>query len=293
MHPNTHTHRPCRPTAFQTLKTIASQNRRRLIGTFSLVAAENLLINTYPLFAGFAINQVVSGSLWGAAGYALLMIVIYSVSAARRSVDTRAFAKIYAETAVPVILRQRESGSGHSETAARVALSREFVDFFELHLPLFTTSIFSAAGSVVMLLAIEFWVGAAALLVAAVFALLVPRFAAVNDRLYHRLNNRLEKEVDLVGTANERALSKHYSFSARLRILISNREAASFLAIGLAMSFLFGTALLLLTLQGYGSAGHVYSVTTYLWNFAMSLDDSPQLLEQYAKLKDIGKRVEV
>ncbi|OAM27727.1 hypothetical protein A7P95_06315 [Eikenella longinqua] len=35
------------PTAFQTLKTIASQNRRRLIGTFSLVAAENLLINTY------------------------------------------------------------------------------------------------------------------------------------------------------------------------------------------------------------------------------------------------------
>jgi hypothetical protein len=41
---------------FSNLKTIATQNRRRLIGTFSLVAAENLLINTYPLFAGFAIN---------------------------------------------------------------------------------------------------------------------------------------------------------------------------------------------------------------------------------------------
>ena len=144
------------PSAFQTLKAIAAQNRRRLIGTFSLVAAENLLINTYPLFAGFAINQVVSGSFWGAAGYALLMIVIYSVSAARRSVDTRVFAKIYAEIAVPVILRQRESGSSHSETAARVALSREFVDFFELHLPLFTTSVFSAVGSVVMLLVWSF-----------------------------------------------------------------------------------------------------------------------------------------
>lgn len=38
-------------------------------------------------------------------------------------------------------------------------------------------------------------------------------------------------------------------------------------------------------------AGHVYSVMTYLWMFVMSLDDSPALLEKYAQLKEIGKRV--
>jgi len=39
------------------------------------------------------------------------------------------------------------------------------------------------------------------------------------------------------------------------------------------------------------SAGHIYSVMTYLWMFAMSLDDSPSLLEKYSQLKEVGRRV--
>lgn len=38
-------------------------------------------------------------------------------------------------------------------------------------------------------------------------------------------------------------------------------------------------------------AGHIYSVMTYMWMFAMSLDDGPSLLGKYAQLKEIGKRV--
>ena len=30
---------------------------------------------------------------------------------------------------------------------------------------------------------------------------------------------------------------------------------------------------------------------TYMWMFAMSTDDGPQLLEKYSQLKDIGRRV--
>ncbi|WP_349268257.1 hypothetical protein [Neisseria sp. HMSC061H08] len=47
------------------------------------------------------------------------------------------------------------------------------------------------------------------------------------------------------------------------------------------MSVLFGFAFIHMTLKGYGSAGHIYSVSTYLWMFAMSLDDVPRLVEQY------------
>lgn len=47
----------------------------------------------------------------------------------------------------------------------------------------------------------------------------------------------------------------------------------------------------MMTLKDYGSAGHVYSVSTYLWMFAMSLDDVPRLVEQYSNLKDIGHRI--
>lgn len=93
--------------------------------------------------------------------------------------------------------------------------------------------------------------------------------------------------------APEHSLHRHYTFVSKLRVLISNREAARFLAIGLAMSVLFGSALWLLTVKGYGNSGHLYAITTYLWMFAMSLDDSPALVEQFAKLRDIGQRVAV
>nr|WP_048947312.1 ABC transporter six-transmembrane domain-containing protein [Kingella kingae] len=87
------------------------------------------------------------------------MLIIYGVSASRRRMDTQTFTRIYAEIAVPVILKQREQGSSHSEINARVTLSREFVDFFEHHLPILITSLCSMIGAIVMLL--EFWIGLA------------------------------------------------------------------------------------------------------------------------------------
>lgn len=62
--------------------------------------------------------------------------------------------------------------------------------------------------------------------------------------------------------------------------------------IGVAMAILFGTTLVLLALKNV-QAGHIYAVITYLWGFAMSLDDMPRLAEKFSELKDIGQRVEV
>ncbi|WP_249932526.1 hypothetical protein [Campylobacter mucosalis] len=49
-------------------------------------------------------------------------------------------------------------------------------------------------------------------------------------------------------------------------------------------------AIFLLT-SNKADAGHIYSVLTYLWTLAISLDDAPSLIEEYSKLKDIGKRI--
>ena len=38
--------------------------------------------------------------------------------------------------------------------------------------------------------------------------------------------------------------------------------------------------------------GHVYAVMTYLWTFVSSLDEAPGMVDQLARLKDIGKRVD-
>ncbi|HFC8833201.1 TPA: ABC transporter six-transmembrane domain-containing protein [Neisseria subflava] len=275
------------------LKHIGQTHRRKLITTFSLVGLDNLLLLVYPVFGGWAINAVMEGNVWQAMLYGVVVLLMWLVGAARRIADTRTFTQIYTEIAVPVILEQRKREVPHSAITARVALSREFVSFFEEHLPIAATSLVSIFGACMMLLILEFWVGVLAVAILALFLWLLPRFAAISENLYFRLNNRLERDNHLIRDGNKHQLYRHYGWVAKLRVLISNREALGYLSIGMAMSVLFGFAFIHMTLKGYGSAGHIYSVSTYLWMFAMSLDDVPRLVEQYSNLKDIGQRVEL
>ncbi len=278
-------------SAVKTLKLLGQQHSRKLILTFLLVAAENITMLLYPLLAGFAINAIVTGQALHAVLYAVMVFVMWAIGAARRSIDTRTFARIYAELAVPVIIAQREEQHSASTIAARVALSREFVDFFEKHLPVLVTSVASIIGAAVMLLLLQFWTGVACLFILAFFALFLPGFSSRNEALFLRLNDRLEKEVAFVNSASRRSLSRHYDVLARLRIKLSDREAFGYLAIGTVTAILFASTILTMSFEGGLDAGHIYSVMTYMWMFAMSLDDGPQLLEKYSQLKDIGKRV--
>lgn len=66
------------------LKNIAWQHRRKLVLTFSVVAAENLLFLAYPVFGGWAVDAVMRGNVWQALSYALLVWLMWFVGAAQR-----------------------------------------------------------------------------------------------------------------------------------------------------------------------------------------------------------------
>ncbi|MGX2950718.1 ABC transporter six-transmembrane domain-containing protein [Ursidibacter sp. B-7004-1] len=278
-------------TTIHTLKRIAIDNKGKLSATFGLVALENALFLLYPLVGSFAVNAVLAGETLKALVYALMVFGIWSVGSARRAVDTRAFVRIYADLAVKAIVNEKQKGST-STAAAHAALARQFVAFFEEHLPVLITALFNVFGSVLMLLIMEFYAGVVALLILLAFAILLPSYSKKNDKLYFKLNNRLENEVNTIEQNRPYQLVKHYDLLAKIRIAISNREAFSYLAIGVSMAILFGTTLVILSTKTV-QAGHIYAVITYLWGFAMSLDDMPRLVEKFSELKDIGKRVEV
>ncbi len=80
------------------LKHIAKTHRKRLIGTFSLVGLENLLMLVYPVFGGRAINAVIAGEVWQALLYALVVLLMWLVGAAR-------YAHVYAD-----LYRNRRAG---------------------------------------------------------------------------------------------------------------------------------------------------------------------------------------
>jgi hypothetical protein len=282
-----------KPSAAGSLASLVKAHPGKLAFTFSLIGLENVLLLIYPLFGGFAINAIVEGNLMLGLSYAVVVLMFWLIGAARRAVDTQVFTRIYADLAVAVAMTQRSQGESVSTAAARVVLAREFVDFFEKHVPILATSIVSVFGAVGMLLLIEPWVGVAtgAALLLAVFW--VPGFAARNETLHTRVNNRLEREIDLVAKVGQSSLQRHYLLLSRLRIRLSNREAMAYLAIGLVAAGLFGLTIALLAGAPNVQAGHIYAVMTYLWTFVTSLDEAPALVDQIARLKEIGRRVGV
>ncbi|WP_339450647.1 ABC transporter six-transmembrane domain-containing protein [Pseudomonas sp. JAI120] len=279
-------------SASQTLKAIAKAYPGKLFGTLSLVALENALLLAYPLFAGFAVDSIIRGDVGSAVWYAAVVLGFWVVGAARRALDTRTFTRIYADLAVPVILNQRLQRHSTSRAAARVVLARDFVDFFEKHVPTIATALVSVVGAAGMLLVIEPWVGLACLLALLLCVTLMPGFARRNQRLHERLNNRLEKEIGLVEKVGANTLRRHYHVLSRLRIGLSDREAVAFLSIGLLAALLFVVAISQLALAPEVKAGHIYAVMTYLWTFVSCLDEAPSTIDQLARLKDIGKRVD-
>ena len=277
--------------AFKTLKSIATEHNKKLILTFTLVLAENGLFLAYPIFAGFAINAIMQGNTLNALIYALFVLIAWLVGAIRRRVDTQVFANIYAKLAVNVIMNEKQNAKDDSAIIARVALSREFVNFFETHFPMFFTSVISIIGSAFMLIFVEPKVAVACFVVMTFFLIFLPRYIKKNDDLYLRLNDRLEKEAKVIGVFNKSTLNRHYDVVSKFRIAISNREAMSYFIIGISASLLFLVAIIVLSSQ-QTNAGHIYSVMTYIWNFVISLDDSPKLIEEFSNLKDIGKRID-
>ena len=278
-------------SAFKTLKSIATEHNKKLILTFTLVLAENGLFLAYPIFAGFAINAIMQGNTLNSLIYALFVLIAWLVGAIRRRVDTQVFANIYAKLAVNVIMNEKQNAKDDSAIIARVALSRDFVNFFEMYFPMFFTSVISTIGSAFMLIFVEPKVAVACFVVMTFFLIFLPRYIKKNDDLYLRLNDRLEKEAKVIGVFNKSTLNRHYDVVSKFRIAISNREAMSYFIIGISASLLFLVAIIVLSSQ-QTNAGQIYSVMTYIWHFVISLDDSPKLIEEFSNLKDIGKRID-
>jgi len=275
---------------FKILKSIAKENLKKIFLTFSLVIVENALLLVYPIIAGFAINKILEGETLLALSYAFLVLVVWMVGSLRRKIDTQVFAKIYANLVIKVVLNERSMQKSSSATAAHVALSREFINFFEEDFPIFFTSVVSIFGACLMLLIIEFYVGLICILALLFFVCNIKKFSQINDGLYNRLNNRIEKDVDIISNSGKYTLKRHYELTSMLRISISNKEAFGYFVLELSAFFVFGTAIFILSNSPH-DAGHIYAVITYLWTFAMSLDDAPRLIQQYSQLKDIGMRV--
>jgi ABC transporter transmembrane region/Resolvase, N terminal domain len=237
--------------------------------------------------------ELLAGSWVGVAPLLVAWAVHLGVGLFRHVYDTRVFTLVYADLATDLVERQRARGADAAHLAARVALSREVVDFLQVEVPSVAASVVHFTGAVAMLCVLDLRVGALAVAALLPVALFTARFGRTSLRLNAALNDRLEREVELVARGSNAGVRRHFAHRLRFwRVRISDAEAKVWGANEVVQIALTLAALALLAREGSGAtAGAIYSVLAYVWAYGEGVGEAPGTVQKLSRLRDIASRL--
>ncbi|MBD3674023.1 MAG: hypothetical protein HUJ26_10910 [Planctomycetaceae bacterium] len=277
-------------TASITLKGLFRRHRGKMLLTYTLFNIENLLRLAQPAALGWAINDLLHDRWTGVWILVAQHLSHMLIGTLRKMYDTRAFTSIYSELATNVITDQKAQQEAVSRIAARSAMSREYVEFFERYVPMIIRSGYSIVGALLMLGLYDPW------LIAYCGGLIVP--ALILNRFYSLrtlqlstgLHDQLEHEVDIIREGGDADVRDHFDKAAGWRIRLSDAEAINFSLMELFILGVMIACLVRFCSSGTPEAGDIFAVFRYVLMFMMGMDTVPRLVEQMSRLKDIGKR---
>src|SRR3954471_941124 len=277
------------PSMWALLTGLGGRHRLKL----ALTLAENGLNILYPFLTGIAIDALLAGRWVGMTPLLIAWTVHLAVGLFRHVYDTRVFTLVYADLAADLVERQRAQGTNAAHLAARVALSREIVDFLQVEVPSVAASVVHFVGAVAMLCVLNLWVGALTLVALVPMSLFTLWFSRVSLRLNAALNDRLEREVELVSGGSITGVRRHFAHRLRFwRVRISDAEAKVWGGIEVVQIGLTLATLAVLAREGSGvTAGAIYAVLAYVWSYGESVNDLPTVVQKVSRLKDVALRL--
>ncbi|MDA0591174.1 MAG: ABC transporter six-transmembrane domain-containing protein [Planctomycetota bacterium] len=273
------------------LDELFSQNRGPILGTYSLFVFENLFRLAQPFALGWAINDLLAGRMMGLWVLVAQHVLFMTFGLWRQVVDTRVFSRIYSRLATSLIVDQRKQGVEESRIAARSALSREYVDFFEKTIPTSVQVAFSVVGSLIMLGFYDWVVVLLCIGLLGPAAWLNRIFARKTRQLSRKLHDQLENEFDVIRNADKGGVEEHFSKVAGWRVRLSNAEALNF---GAMEAFVLGVIILALIRTcglPFVEAGDIFAVFRYLMVLLMGVDQIPRVVMQLSRMRDVDDRI--
>lgn len=272
-----------------TLGSLIRVFRWKILLTWFLTLVETALATLVPLFIGFAIDGLLDGAFTHFINLGLILFVLVLIASGRRIYDTRAYGTMQVELAAE--LARRNSGLTVSALSARVHMARELTTFLEENAPHLMTSALRLVVSVVVL-AFYDWVLAAVavsagLLVLGVYGLFHRRFF----RLNRALNTQSEREVSLLEKRNPASFLQHLRSLRRFQVTLSDTEAIVY---GLIFLVLLGVVMFNLAYTAVvlgASAGAIFSIVTYSWEFVEGSVSMPEALQDWSRLSEIINRI--
>ncbi len=275
------------------LGALVSTYKWRMLFTYGLFNVENLLRLSQPYMLGLAINGLLASSYLCLGLFAVQHFTHMLIGCLRRMYDTRAFTGIYTDLAARLVTEQRAQQVETSRVAARSALSREYVSFFEHDVPLMFHGLYSVLGALVVFAWYDGLIALTCIGLVIPASLLNWLYGRKTLRLHKRLNDQFESEVDVIKQGERQAVRKHYGLLRRWQIKLSDWEAMNFGAMEFLIVGLMATSLIRLCGAPETSAGDIFAVFRYVMMFVLGLDCAPVLVQQISRLRDIGRRMRV
>ncbi len=273
------------------LGTIFFRFKWRISLTLSLVILETLLELLYPLFIGWAINDLLNESFNGI--YLLVSLGMLSVltGSARRFYDTRIYAHIYQTITPEMVAREKVKCQSVSTIAARSNLLTELVEFFENALPEVITSVFGLAGVLIIISALNVNIFLACLALLVLLALIYAAIGNLNYRLNAGYNSELEYQVEAIKQADASHVRAHFKRLMQWNIKLSDLETGTYFVLWIGIIAVFVYTPITAIESGIIDYGLLFALLMYVFDFIEKVATLPLYVQQVIRLKEIANRI--
>ncbi len=259
--------------------------------TYALTFIEDLLELSYPWATGLAIDGLMSHDFHHALPIVLAWAGRASIGCFRQMYDTRVYTQVYNDIVEETIIRQRKAGIEATSVAARSAMSREFVTFFEIDVPVVITSLIHIFGSAIILFWYDLTIGALAALLFIPVYLVNKVYVRVTSRLNQGLNDQLEQEVGFIERYQRSEVREHFTAVRNWRVKLSDASAFNWTIIEVLSILVFIAILLRATVLPESETGDIFAILVYVWRLMEGLDHVPTIVQQLTRLRDISIRI--
>ena len=274
-----------------TLKSIFSRFKAKIIGTFLLLLTETALVVATPFVFGMAIDGLIDGILYWPAVLAGVLTLLTLIGTLRRLYDTRTYTSIYRIIAPEVVASESANASTISETVTRVNLSKELVDFFENEMTEGLTSFVKIVGAVLMLAVFDMRIAGLAFI--ALFLILLV-YIVTEKPVYRgnqRLNDELEKQVSIISGNSSGLIRSHFRILGKRYVRLSDIESINYAVIALILTALIIASLMVAVSWPEATTGKLFAVLTYVFEFSEGIYILPMIYQQLIRLKEISHRL--
>ncbi|MCG7519951.1 ABC transporter six-transmembrane domain-containing protein [Ruegeria sp. Ofav3-42] len=263
--------------------------RAKIAMTWGLTLVETALFAFLPLLIGYSIDGLSKGDYTSFTHFGAVMAALLVVATLRRIYDTRAYGTIRVELGKAQAMR--DSGQEVSVLNARVLMARELVDFLEGEAPESMGAAVQVLVSIGILMSFHGALATAAGLAAALIVIIFTLFSRRFFRLNGLLNQQSERQVTSLQSNDLKKIGQHLFRLRAHEVRLSDSEAYVYGAIFAVLLSMLAFNLWFAATQSQATAGQIFSVVTYSFEFVQSVVVVPMVLQSLARLSEITERI--